>query len=287
MGEATKTIDEILQEDIKKDEFVKLLEVSEITASTQIPEPENVVTIKAPSYSGKIDQRLFTAGNFSAIIGQQKSKKTFLTGVIMAAASSYSCIQGCFTGHIQKKCFYFDTEQGEYDVMNTAKRILKTGGDENNLRFFSLRKYSPKQRQQIIGYALEEFKDEVGYVVIDGIADLVNSINDPDEATLITTKLLNWTAEYGIHITTVIHQNKSDNYATGWLGRSIEKKCEIVIEVKKNEHDFKISEVKTKDSRGPSFEAFEIYIDQFGLVQIEQAESYENVSSLQEDNDPF
>jgi hypothetical protein len=61
----------------------------------------------------------------------------------------------------------------------------------------------------------------LGFVVIDGIADLANAINDEIEASRVVSLLMRWTKIYNCHIHVIIHENKADNNATGHLGSSI------------------------------------------------------------------
>lgn len=207
-----------------------------------------------------VKKRLFSLGNFSCIIGKAKSKKTFLISMFTASILGLS---NKFDGALPEdkpKILYFDTEQGDYDAYHCIKRIERMTGHKNpNLMAFNLRAYLPKDRCLIIEHAFLKWGSEVAYCVIDGVADLATGINDEEEATRVSSMFLRLTKEHNCHITTVIHQNKNDGFATGHLGSSIMKKAEIIISVNKT-NDFKISDVKCDLSRGPQFEAFTISI---------------------------
>ena len=84
---------------------------------------------------------------------------------------------------------------------------LSDGTDNDRLEFLSLRKYTPKERIEIIECALAT-TEGIGLVIIDGVRDLLFDINAPLEATQITSILMRWTDEYQIHIHTILHQNK-------------------------------------------------------------------------------
>jgi hypothetical protein len=229
-----------------KDSFVDLTE--------DIKPPESVIEI----ISG-IQQRLMTRSNFSAITGKQKSKKTIFTSLLLAAASSGSTIKSKLVGKTDGLTLYFDTEQAKYDTQKVGQLILGNGGNLGNIRVYCLRPFKPSERVEIIDQALKNYP--CSYVVIDGVADLVTSINDEDQASDITNKLMNWTAKYNCHITVVIHQNKDNNYATGHLGSSVLKKCETVISVTKDPDFHSKSKVECQLIRGAShFEDFEIEI---------------------------
>lgn len=208
--------------------------------------------IKGTSYFET--SRLFTLGNFSAITGKGKSKKTFLTSLLLAAASTNSCIQNKLTGQLPENktgVLLFDTEQSGYDAWIVSKRVKDLAGkDIPNFGSFDLREYEPLQRCEIIDYAIKKYSDNLGFVVIDGIADLVKAINDEDEATRVGSLLMRWTKTYNIHICNVIHQNKNDNYATGWLGSMIIKKAEAVLSVERDISDKNRSKVRCDNMRG-------------------------------------
>jgi hypothetical protein len=206
-------------------------------------------------------QRLFTLGNFSALTGKGKSKKTFLNTMLLAAAASGRQIQNKFAGELpdnKQAVLLFDTEQSRYDAWLTSKRTITLAGyDIPNFGSFALREYSPLQRCDIIEYALKKYGNTVGLIAIDGIADLAKAINDEEEATRVGSWLMRLSSEYNIHIITVIHQNKGDNFATGHLGSMIIKKAEAVIGVERDASERNRSKVSCDNMRGVAdFEDF-------------------------------
>lgn len=100
------------------------------------------------------------------------------------------------------------------------------------------------------------------------MADLSNGINDEDEATRVSTLLLRLTKTYNCHISTVIHQNKNDNFATGHLGSAVTKKAEIIISVTRDNSNKANSEVNCDMSRSIDFEPFLFSINTDGLPEI-------------------
>ena len=180
-----------------------------------------------------------TLGNFSASIGKAKSKKTFNVSAMTAAALSGEKV---LTYEVslpedKKKILYVDTEQSKAHCKKTLARILALanlpdGTDTDRLEFLSLRKYTPKERIEIIECALAT-TEGIGLVIIDGVRDLLFDINAPLEATQITSILMRWTDEYQIHIHTILHQNKGDENARGHIGTEINNKAETVIQWKR------------------------------------------------------
>ena len=246
-------------------ELDKILLKAEIDIDKKIERPPTIISIKEQQATSYVYKRVFTLGNFSCIIGKAKSRKTFLLSLITAAALSKKQ-DGKFIGDMvqgKTNVLYFDTEQGDYDSQHVMQRIILMAGNKENLKAYSLRPYSPSERCQIIEHAFKAFGEKTGLCIIDGIADLAFAINDEIEATRVTTILLRLSKVYNCHISTVIHQNKNDNFATGHLGSSIMKKAEVLISVTKKED---ISIISCDMIRGTAdFEPFEMSIDLDGI----------------------
>jgi hypothetical protein len=200
-----------------------------------------------------------------------------------------------FNGNLppsQTLVLYFDTEQGKYHVQLAVKRICTQLGIEvpTNLLAFQLRRFKPSERLQFIEAELYS-SDEIGLVIIDGIKDLVTSINDESEATMIASKLLKWTEERNVHIITVLHQNKADTNARGHIGTELINKAETVISVTVLEHDKEISIVEAQQTRNREPESFAFRINEYGIPQVvtelemtkPKKESTNNIYSLEKD----
>lgn len=169
---------------------------------------------------------------------------------------------------------YFDTEQSKYYVQKAVKRICTQVNqpEPKNLHAFHLRSLNPAERLQFIETEIYS-NDNIGFVVIDGIKDLVTSINDESEATMIASKLLKWSEERNIYILTVLHQNKSDNNARGHIGTELINKAQTVLSVTKAENDSNISIVEPLQCRDIEPEIFAFEINEFGIPII--AENFE------------
>lgn len=220
---------------------------------------------------------LGTLGNFSLIIGKAKARKSFYVNIALSTALSKELTLGRFIGTLpkeQNEVLYVDTEQGKYHVQLAVKRICKLLNQPapKNLHTYFLRSLTPKERLQFIETEIYS-NDKIGFVVIDGIKDLVTSINDEEQATNIASKLLKWSEERNIHIVTVLHQNKSDANARGHIGTELINKAETVLEVAKAEKDNSISIVTPLQCRNIEPEVFAFEINEFGLPII--AENYE------------
>jgi len=250
------------------DEKKEILRRSMIDTDIEIERPPVILYISDSNGTSTIRKRLLTLGNFSAIIGKAKSRKTFNLSMLSGCLVKNGNLYNKFYAQLpeNKRCIlYFDTEQGLYDSANVMKRIERLASQKpEHFLGFNLREHSPIERCDIIEYALSVF-NEVGFVAIDGVADLANAINDEDEATRVVGLILRWTKQYNCHISTVIHQNKNDNFATGHLGSYIMKKAEAVISVSKEKGSQSHSVVSCDYSRGIDFDNYSFYIDDTGL----------------------
>ena len=276
--------DELKDKQSRSDWVLDALNDAEIDPGKEAEKPRIIFQIRQDGAMQSEHHKVFTLGNFSAIIGKAKSKKTYLLSAISASIIGKKLMWDKFQGGLEKEkdlVLYFDTEQGSWDSWNVVHRIAMMAGPnyKDKFRAFNLRRFSPKERCKIIEFALLMHGDEAGFVVIDGIADLANAINDEDEATRVVSLLLKWTKDYQCHIATVIHQNKNDNFATGHLGSSIMKKCEIIIAVTKDQTDGYKSMVECTMSRGMDFKPFSLVIRD-GLPEIDDV-------MIQVDNNDF
>lgn len=251
------------------------LESFKIRPTDKILPPQiawEILNLKSDGYS-----TLGTLGNFSLINGKAKSKKSFFINIAVSTAISKDLVLSRFRSNLpdnQKEVLYFDTEQGKYHVQLALRRVCKQVdiAEPSNLHVYGLRSQDPKQRLELIEYAIYN-NSNVGFVVIDGIKDLVTSINDESEATMISSKLLKWSEERNIHIVTVLHQNKSDNNARGHIGTELINKAETVLSITKSESDNEISIVEPQQCRNREPESFSFEVNDEGIPII--AENFE------------
>lgn len=213
-----------------------------------------------------------TLGNFSLIIGKAKSRKTFFSNLLIASYLKKSLVMGKILGtnhNGQDQVLIFDTEQSHYHASLSIQRICKLVGVNNpkNLKAFSLRRFSTEHRLKLIEEAINTTKN-LGLVLIDGCRDLVTSINDEQQATMLVSKLLRLSSELNIHIICVLHQNKQDNSARGHLGSELVNKAESVLSVTKDRKNNALSIVKADYCRDIEPESFAFDIDDKGLPRI-------------------
>ena len=268
-------------------ELVQAQTIGKTTASDKAPSIDDCRikasdAIAADVYVAKIgNTNKFSKGNISAWTGAAKSKKTFAITMLGSAMMGGVNLYDKFHAFAENDLLWIDTEQSPHDAQKIAKRVVKLIGTEKNLYLYGLRPYTPEERVTMISEALKKHKCDV--LIIDGARDLLMNINDPVESTIISTQLMKWSYDYNIHIAIVLH--KSANGMRGHLGTELENKSETVIEVKRNEEDINISEIKEVYGRGKGFEPFSFFIDDNGLPVVGDVDLSVEVSSV--DDIPF
>jgi hypothetical protein len=215
---------------------------------------------------------LATLGNFSAVIGKAKSKKTFLITMALATAIRNGTILDKFKANFPEgkdRVIFFDTEQSRYHVQKVVRRIchLTENMQPENFDCFALRSLATYKRREAIEHVLNTVPG-IGLIVIDGIRDLVKDINSSDESTEIINLLMKWSEEKDIHIIVVLHQNKGDNNARGHLGTETINKSESVISVTRDTQDPSISIVEAEYCRDKDFPPFAFKIDEKGIPYV-------------------
>lgn len=245
----------------KKSKLLKKLKNYRVKYDDNLKEPE-IAWGKVRLLDSK-EVPLGTLGNFSLVIGKAKSRKSFFLTYITSTLISKNTSSFYFN-QLKKensKILYFDTEQSMYHVQKVLNRIffLTKNKGLSKLRVYALRSLTPQERLELIEYAIYK-TNNVGIVLIDGIKDLITSINSEEEATNIASKLLKWTEEKNIHIITVLHQNKGDRNARGHLGTELTHKAETVLSVVRDDKNKQFSVVRPEMCRNeePDDFAFEI-----------------------------
>lgn len=255
---------------IKLSSLQEKLNQSIVTATEHIEKPPICFEIK----EGELSSEIGTLGNLSLWIGKAKQGKTFAISMALAAAETCDWLQDKIKISLpedQKTVLHFDTEQSRYHVQRVVKRIAKLAelSEPMNMTAFGLRKYSPGDRLEMIEYAIYN-TENIGFVVIDGIRDLITSINDEEQSSMIVSKLMKWSEELNIHIAVVLHTNKADNNARGHVGTELTNKSESVISISKSDDQEDLMVVKAEYCRNRAFEDFGFTIDEFGIPQISE-----------------
>lgn len=216
-----------------------------------------------------------TYGNFSFVQAPPKTLKTYfislLASVYLAGKNKYG---GDIRGYRDDRCLiHFDTEQGKFHAHKTFRRVIEMNSDNGKECYhtFGLRTIDYKKRIEFIEYYLKNKidKGKVGLVIIDGIADLSNDVNNIEQSNDVVQKIMEWTQVFNCHIVTIIHTNHGNTEKpTGHLGSFLEKKAETQIQLSKNSTHKGWISVTCKRSRGYSFEQFSFKLDDYGLPKV-------------------
>ncbi len=213
---------------------------------------------------------LCLAGNISAIVGEAKSKKTFLTTALVASAIAYrfknSQAFKNISNNVTLNVLWLDTEQSEghvrkvIDRINTITGVKRTNIEDSRLNVYALRELDPLQRREVLYDALYTLRPNL--VVIDGIADLQRDTNDLRESEALVGELMALSTGYNCHIICILHTNPGTDKARGHVGSALQRKAESVIYVHKVED---ISVVEPQFCRNEPFERFAFRVNDEGI----------------------
>lgn len=211
-----------------------------------------------------------TYGNFSFIQAPPKSMKTYFLSLLSASYQKKNDYSGLIKGNRQgKKIIHFDTEQGKFHCQKVFRRplIMNNLTEDKGYYTYALRSLNYKDRINFIDYILKDKLDgdNIGLVIIDGVADLVADVNNLEKCNELVQKLMEWTDKLNCHITTIIHSNYGSEKPTGHLGSFLEKKAETQIKLEKNTVNKGWITVECKRSRNRAFEPFSFTLDDKGF----------------------
>ena len=169
----------------------------------------------------------FPRGELVAVTGKAKSGKTFLTSMLMACSATSDVLSFHREREEPLRVLWYDTEQSDESTQDILKHRLlpMTDGDVSRIDVFNVRCLSWKKRRELLGVAVDNCSPDL--VIVDGIRDLVNDINDGILAQEVTEELMHLATKYNSCITCVLHQNKSgeDRNLRGWIGTELMNKA--------------------------------------------------------------
>ena len=254
--------------DFKKIHDLQFIDIDEVLK----PQPV-AISIGSSQYKGQNYPIPFGSyGDFSCIVGASKSKKTFLKSLLTACyiggnSNLYSSeIKGHNVGN--KWVIDIDTEQSGYHAQRVFRRVADmVGTNPKNYIPFSLRTLSANERFKFIEWIFTQskYKGNIGLLIIDGVADLVNDVNSLEQSNEVSQKLLEWSGNENCHIITILHRNFGSNKPTGHLGSAVLKKAETVVFVEKEDNNVLVT---SEYSRNQPFENFVFSIDENWLPYV-------------------
>ena len=218
------------------------------------PEPYHMLEYNGVPFS--------KVGGLAAISGQKKNGKSFVLTQLMAAILGYDSektqryLPGLrvpertieYLGH-QPRVLYCDTEMEKLSSAKVLRRVhwlcdwnMKTPNDRFSVLWL---KNMPKdadtkayrKRYELIKKAIEAIEPDI--VFIDGVRDLLASINDEESGTQILDELGSLAEERKMCIWCALHQNPKansdgeDSKMRGWIGTELGNKVsDTLVSVK-------------------------------------------------------
>ena len=197
----------------------------------------------------------FPRGELVAITGKAKSGKTLAMSMLMACCARRSVLAFRRESEAPLRVLWVDTEQSEQSTQDILRNRIAAlvcppaeqapyartvdrdsdGTSDGELPFstfpqhlydvFNLRGESWQERLPMLELAMRDCQPDM--VVLDGIRDLVNDINDGPMAQQVVEQLMALVAKTQCCLVCVIHQNKSgeDHNLRGWLGTELMNKA--------------------------------------------------------------
>lgn len=229
-----------------------------IKSDTEVPDEQYVF------YVGGVG--CMPLGDLSAVKAEpKKGKTTALKKVIGAALKGES-------GQLSSKLkdpmiMWVDTEQKIADAKRVIQDVKKMTGLSYNyldkhLMLFSLRKTECKMMLDELLVGIKTYRPDV--VILDGIAEFVDSVNDEGEAKKLIHRLMVCAEEYFCSIVCVLHENKGGSRdMKGHLGSQLTQKVAVVIECLKNSN---VITVRCTDFRHQSTPEWSIRFDENGNI---------------------
>ena len=246
---------ELIAEELAKagtdPELIAKLKKDRITADKELPPMEFLLKL--------FDVPCCPRGELVAFTGKAKSGKTFVMSMMMAAASAAEALAFRRTTFEPLQVLWIDTEQSDQstqDILrnrlipmvcggagNAAVQTTPPAGTPPNLggeRFpesmydiFNVRTESWQERLPLLLAAIDMCRPDL--VILDGVRDLVDDINNGQLAHDVTERLMRVAQQTRCCIVCVIHQNKAaeDHTLRGSIGTELTNKAFEVYECEK------------------------------------------------------
>ena len=201
----------------------------------------------------------FPRGELVALAGKAKSGKTFVCSILMTLCFRQEVLSVRRMEDKPLSVLWFDTEQSEestQDILNN--RIIPMIGTAEDpspegsgnrpdgkspspwgrlggvFHIFNVRSRFWQDRLPLLEAAMKEYAPDL--VILDGIRDLVNDINDGVLAQEVIERLMHLASDTDSCMVCILHQNKSseDKNLRGWIGTELKNKAFEVYECSKD-----------------------------------------------------
>ena len=256
-----------------------LLEQLRITADKQLPKMDFLFQL--------FGRPCFPRRELVAVTGKAKSGKTFVTSMLIACCVIRDVLSFHRSCDNPLRVLWYDTEQSDESTQDILKNRIQTlikaninqtndlfnppPSMESNIDVFNVRSVSWKDRRQLLLEAVSHYGPDL--VIVDGIRDLVNDINDGVLAQEVMEELMHLADERNCCIVCILHQNKGseDHNLRGWIGTELMNKAFEVYACEKlmPQRIFKVEQTLTRKYDIEQQLYFEV--DQQGLPRLTAA----------------
>lgn len=230
----------------------------------------------------------FPRGDLTTVTGPAKSGKTYYISMLMACAVGHEVLGLERIREEPLKVMWYDTEQSRY----TTKRILtdrvgkmldQTTFPDELFYVFNVRNRTTEERLEYLTQAIETYKPDI--CIIDGIADLLDDINNGPKSLEVMMRLLALAAEQHCNITNVIHLNRSGDKMNlrGWIGTVMVQKSYEVFNCDKLGKTDAFTAALTFSRRFPKNDGLCFEIDNNGLPVASNANRQANTQEASSD----
>ena len=262
-------------EDAQMSPLMLKLEKYRITPEKQLPKMDFLFRL--------FGKPCFPRRELVAITGKAKSGKTFVSSMLIACCQQRDVLSFHRECETPLRVLWFDTEQSDESTQDILKNrvlrmIQKTNTNHSNITndkdsldlfnscseeqsvqsvqsvvektfdVFNVRAVEWRLRRSLLIDAVNMCKPDL--VIVDGIRDLVNDINDGVLAQDVMEELLHLATAAECCIACVLHQNKSgeDHNLRGWIGTELMNKAFEIYSCEKMmpQRIFKLEQTQTR-----------------------------------------
>ena len=221
-------------------------------------------------------RRIGSAGNFIVITGKPKARKSaFAQAILSAAITGVEVMNlGIRMPPEHQQIVLIDTEQDRNDIAANLYRLKKQCGinsfkNVDNLGVYSVSELEPERLISFIN-TLFLTRKGIGLMIIDGLLDLINDMNDVKESRNLLHQIKLWAKNHNCLIITILHQSKSTGYSIGHLGSFADRKAQAVLSVEK-EKDENISTLAAQYMRSDK------HFEPISIIYNSHLETYEKI----------
>ena len=208
------------------------LEACRITPDKELPPVEFLFRVH--------DKPCFARGELTGLSGKAKSGKTFVCSILMALCFRNEVLSVTRIEPRKLHVLWYDTEQSDESTKDIlCQRICQMTGIQQNqfpsdqFDVFNVRQKPVNERLPALEVAVRYRHPDL--VILDGVRDLVDDINNGQLAHEVTERLMKIAQQARCCIVCVIHQNKAaeDRTLRGSIGTELTNKAFEVYECEK------------------------------------------------------